>query len=43
MALAAQEAGMQVLGYTTQAHFLINCGLLSKMELSQAEQATAAK
>ncbi len=44
MALAAQEAGMQVLGYTTQAHFLINCGLLSKMELlAQAERATAAK
>ena len=44
MALAAQEAGMQVLGYTTQAHFLINCGLLSKMELLvQAERATAAK
>ena len=43
-ALAAQEAGMQVLGYTTQAHFLINCGLLSKMELlAQAERATAAK
>lgn len=44
MALAAQEAGMQVLGYTTQAHFLINCGLLSKMELlAQVERATAAK
>lgn len=44
MALAAQEAGMQVLGYTTQAHFLINCDLLSKMELlAQAERATAAK
>jgi len=44
MALAAQEAGLQVLGYTTQAHFLINCGLLSKMELlAQAERATAAK
>lgn len=44
MALAAQDAGMQVLGYTTQAHFLINCGLLPKMErLRQAERATAAK
>ena len=44
MALAAQEAGLNVLGYTTQAHFLINCGLLSKMEqLAQAERATAAK
>ena len=29
IALAAQEAGLQVLGYTSQAHFLINCGLPS--------------
>lgn len=44
MALAAQEAGMHVLGYTTQAHFLINCGLLPKMELlTQVERAVAAK
>lgn len=44
MALAAQEAGLQVLGYTTQAHFLINCGLLSKLELlAQAPRAQAAK
>ena len=44
MALAAQEAGLNVLGYTTQAHFLINCGLLSKMEhLPQAERALVAK
>jgi SAM-dependent MidA family methyltransferase len=27
LALAAQDAGLQVLGYTSQAHFLINCGL----------------
>ena len=44
MALAAQQAGLQVLGYTTQAHFLINCGLLSKLELlAQAPRAQAAK
>jgi SAM-dependent MidA family methyltransferase len=44
MALAAQEAGLHVLGYTTQAHFLINCGLLPKMEqLPQAQRVTAAK
>ncbi len=30
---------MEVLGYTTQAHFLINCGLLAKMELAAAELA----
>jgi SAM-dependent MidA family methyltransferase len=28
IALAGQDAGLAVLGYTTQAHFLINCGLL---------------
>jgi SAM-dependent MidA family methyltransferase len=28
LALAAQEAGLAVLGYTTQARFLINCGLV---------------
>lgn len=44
MALAAQDAGLDVLGYTTQAHFLINCGLLSILErLPQAERAQAAK
>ena len=38
MALAAQDQplppgqGWSVLGYTTQAHFLINCGLAAKME-----------
>ncbi len=28
IALAAQDAGMNVLGYTSQGRFLINCGLL---------------
>jgi len=28
IAVAAQEAGLNVLGFTTQAHFLFNCGLL---------------
>ena len=43
MALAAQDQllppgqGWSVLGYTTQAHFLINCELLSKMELQPLE------
>jgi len=27
IALAAQDAGLDVLGYTTQARFLVNCGL----------------
>ena len=44
MALAAQEAGMDVLGYTTQAHFLINSGLLGMLETaSPAERALALK
>jgi SAM-dependent MidA family methyltransferase len=29
IALAAQTAGFDVLGYTSQAHFLMNCGLLN--------------
>jgi len=31
IALAAQEAGLDVLGYTTQAHFLMNCGVLDAL------------
>ena len=31
IALAGQDAGLQVLGYTSQAHFLLNCGLLDGM------------
>ena len=32
IALAAQNAGLDVLGYTTQAHFLMNCGVLADLE-----------
>jgi SAM-dependent MidA family methyltransferase len=32
MALAAQDAGLHCLGYTSQAHFLINSGLLGLLE-----------
>lgn len=32
VALAAQEAGLGVLGYCTQARFLMNCGLLERLE-----------
>jgi SAM-dependent MidA family methyltransferase len=31
IALAGQDAGLEVLGYTTQGHFLINCGLLDML------------
>lgn len=44
IAVAAQEAGMDLLGYTTQAHFLINCGLLQQLErMDQGQRAMAAK
>jgi SAM-dependent MidA family methyltransferase len=33
IALAGQDAGLDVLGYCTQARFLMNCGLLQKMQL----------
>jgi SAM-dependent MidA family methyltransferase len=32
MAQAAHDGGLDVLGYTTQAHFLLNCGLLDFMQ-----------
>ena len=32
IALAGQEAGLQVLGYTGQGRFLLNCGVLDGME-----------
>ncbi len=32
IALAGQNAGLDVLGYTTQAHFLMNCGVMGDLE-----------
>jgi SAM-dependent MidA family methyltransferase len=32
VALAAQEAGLNVVGYTSQAHFLFNCGLMDLLQ-----------
>jgi len=44
VALSAQESGMHVLGYTTQAHFLINSGLLELLDMaSHQERAMAQK
>jgi SAM-dependent MidA family methyltransferase len=44
IALAAQEAGLAVLGYTSQAHFLLNCGLADLLAgASVAERAHAQK
>jgi SAM-dependent MidA family methyltransferase len=38
VALTAQEAGLEVLGYTTQAHFLYNCGFAQMLETLPAMQ-----
>lgn len=44
IALAGQDAGLEVLGYCSQARFLLNCGLLSKMEHEAlAQRAMAAR
>jgi len=44
IAVAAQEAGFDLLGYTTQAHFLINCGLAAALDaLPLPQRANAAK
>ena len=32
IALAGQDAGFDVIGYTTQAHFLMNCGVLDLLQ-----------
>ena len=32
IALAGQDAGLNVIGYTTQAHFLMNCGILDLLQ-----------
>ncbi len=38
VAEAAHTAGLDVLGYTTQAHFLINCGLLDLVQSEHTPQ-----
>jgi SAM-dependent MidA family methyltransferase len=44
IALAGQDAGLEVLGYCNQGRFLMNCTLLSKMELlTQLDRGLAAK
>ncbi len=42
IALAAQNAGLDVLGYTSQARFLINCGLLDRLAGATLAQRAAA-
>ena len=43
IALAAQEAGLQVLGYTSQARFLVNCGLPALMQSAGLQEGIAAQ
>ncbi len=43
IALAAQDAGLDVLGYTSQARFLINCGLIGLLEPATLAQRAAAQ
>ena len=43
IALTAQEAGLDVLGYTSQARFLINCGLLDLLQGADARTLSAAQ
>ena len=43
IALAAQDAGLEVLGYTSQARFLINCGLVAMLDGATIPQRAAAQ
>ena len=43
IALAAQEAGLDVLGYTSQARFLINCGLADLLQTADLRGRAAAQ
>jgi len=43
VALAAQDAGLQVLGYTSQGRFLINCGLPQLMAAADVRTQAAAQ
>jgi SAM-dependent MidA family methyltransferase len=42
IALAAQDAGLDVLGYTSQARFLLNCGLAELMQGCAVRERVAA-
>jgi SAM-dependent MidA family methyltransferase len=43
IALAAQDAGLDVLGYTSQARFLLNCGLLELLQGADVRTTAAAQ
>lgn len=43
VAVAAQDTGLELLGYTNQAHFLINCGLVDAMADASLPERVAAQ
>lgn len=43
LALAAQDSGLAVAGYTSQARFLLNCGLAQLLEQAHAPQRAQAR
>jgi len=43
IALAGQDAGLAVLGYTTQAHFLLNCGLTDLLQAASLKERAMAQ
>ena len=43
IALAGQDAGLDVLGYTTQARFLMNCGLLKRLQTASLKDKVMAQ
>jgi SAM-dependent MidA family methyltransferase len=43
IALTAQDAGLEVLGYTNQAHFLMNCGMVDLMQAAALPVRAAAQ
>jgi SAM-dependent MidA family methyltransferase len=43
IAVAAQDAGLELLGYTSQAHFLMNCGIVELMQKSPLPERVAAQ
>ena len=42
MAAAAHASGLDVLGYTSQAHFLLNCGVLDQLQTQHTARNSAA-
>ena len=43
IALAGQDAGLDVIGYTSQARFLLNCGLAGLLQDAPPRQLAAAQ